>query len=67
MASADPKRQTRSTGDLLDPDSDFPAIFKFKDSKKLPLCSDIIGVLRRLLEGPKSMITTNQALLEVKR
>lgn len=67
MASADPKRQTRSTGDLLDPDNDFPAISKFKDPKKLPLCSDIIGVLRHLLEDPKSMITTSQALHEVKK
>ena len=67
MASADQKRQTRSTGDLLDPDNDFPAISKFKDPKKLPLCSDIIGVLRHLLEDPKSMITTSQALHEVKK
>ena len=56
------KGRLESPGDLLDPDNDFPAISKFKDPKKLPLCSDIIGVLRHLPEVPKSMITTSQAL-----
>ena len=58
MASADPKRQTRSTDDLLDPDNDFPAISKFKDPKKLPLCSDIIGVLKTFYQTLHDQLNT---------
>ncbi len=64
MASADPKKNTRSSGDLLDPDINFPALTKFKDPKKLPLCSDIIGVLRHLLEVQR--MSNPVAIKEVK-
>ena len=67
MASVNTKRSTRSSGELLDPDINFPAMPNFKDPKKLPVYSDIIWVLRYLLEGSKSMITTNEAINEVKK
>ena len=60
-------KKTRQSGPLLDPDIDFPMIAKFSNPKKLPLYSDVIGVLRYLLESKNTNIEVNQALNEVKK
>ena len=68
MATAkDATRKTRQAGELLDPDIDFPALPKFKDPNKLPTTSDVIGVLRYLLDNPKTNIHYSQAFSEVKK
>ena len=56
------KRNTRQS-EVIDPDVVFPAIPHFKEPKKLPLHSDVIGVLR--YETQKSNTDTNDIINDI--
>lgn len=58
---------TRMSGPLLDPEIDFPANRKSSDMKRLPLYSDVIGVLRYLLEDQTTQRSYRNAFTEVKK
>ena len=60
-------KPTRQSGPLLDPDLDFPPIYSFKDKNRLPTYSDVIGVLRYLLDGRTTNISYRAAFNEVKK
>jgi len=60
-------KKTRLSGPFLDPDADFPVLTKFSNLKKLPMYSDVIGVLRYLMDSKSTNLEVNWALNEVKK